>query len=190
MRHYYVKPQRGRKLVAGLLGFFALFAMYQTATGNGSRTAGGDRGEVRSIFGGESCLRLGQHGFEAAPCTEEDAVPEGDVTDAGDFGGRATGDKLTPERVAELWVAHGGDPAQANVAAAVARAESGLRPGAVNASNANGTIDRGLFQMNSIHGECSTFDLDTNVRCAVALQRDEGWQPWVAYNSGAYRRYL
>lgn len=174
------------------------FAGYQSASGNGSGTPGGERGMIRPIFGGESqCLVLGGEGYQPSACmTPEgqpvaDAVSSNEVVAAGEFGGQGHGAVLSMEEVERLWVQAGGNPSEARLAAAVATAESGRRPLAVNVSNGDGSTDRGLFQMNSIHGGCSTFDLAENVRCAVKLRGSaRGWKHWVAYNSGAYRRYL
>lgn len=119
------------------------------------------------------------------------AVPATELTSAGEFGGRAVGGSLSMEEVERLWVSHGGRPDEAHLAAAVATAESGRRPLAENVSNSDGSVDRGLFQMNSIHGKCSTFDLDENVRCAVQLRNSaRGWNHWVAYDRDRYQRYL
>lgn len=95
------------------------------------------------------------------------------------------------QQIKDLWIMYGGDPAKASVAAAVAMAESGGRSDATNTSNSNGSIDRGLFQINSIHGANSTYDLATNVRYAIQLsQNGTNWSPWTVYKSGAYRKYL
>lgn len=50
------------------------------------------------------------------------------------------------------------------------------------------SIDRGLFQINSIHGEDSTFNILDNAKYAHDLFRVHGFTPWAAYNSGAYRK--
>lgn len=180
-------------------------AVFQTATGNGYGTEGARLGMVRGISGDNHCVVL-QGDYLASECTKADgtpvpgAVPVEQLTAAGDFGGQAVGGALTMEEVADLWVRHGGAPSQARTAAAVASAESGRRPTAVNASNTNGSVDRGLFQMNTIHDTpgdpllpgppCSTFDLNRNVECAVHLQRIGGWTHWVAHDTGAYLRFL
>jgi hypothetical protein len=89
-----------------------------------------------------------------------------------------------------LWGRHGGSSSSANVAAAVALAESGGNPNAKNL-NTNGTIDRGLWQINSIHGARSTFDPGKNADGAVAISSGgRNWRPWVTYNTGAYRKFL
>ena len=80
-------------------------------------------------------------------------------------------------------------------AIAVARAESGLRESVFNI-NTNNTIDVGLFQINSIHYSktgCSLKEVSTaigNIKCAKQIFDASGWNAWVAYNSGAYIKFL
>lgn len=77
------------------------------------------------------------------------------------------------------------------LAAAVAMAESGGNPGAINAANSDGSTDRGLFQINSVHGALSTTDLHANIDAAFKISSGgTDWSPWVAFTSGAYKRYL
>lgn len=153
---------------------------------------GGGSGTGGQLMG--RCVVLQGDAWNPSTCTELAAVaaetnpaPGGS---SGDMGATAYGDVLTRDQIRDLWLRHGGDPAQADVAVAVALAESGGRPAATNTSNINGSIDRGLFQINSVHGARSTYDLDANVAYAVELQRAQGWSPWSAYKYGAYRRYL
>lgn len=81
------------------------------------------------------------------------------------------------------------------IAVAVAHAESGLKPTATNL-NTNGSVDYGLFQINSIHAAILARgdwrDPLDNARMAFMVWTDAGgsWQPWVTYNTGAYRQYL
>ena len=60
--------------------------------------------------------------------------------------------------------------ATAGFAVTVARCESGLRPDAYNPSGATG-----VFQI--IGGP---FDVWDNVRMALRMYHERGWQPWVA----------
>lgn len=89
------------------------------------------------------------------------------------------------DQIAQLWVQAGGNPSQALMAAAIALAESGGRPDASN-TNPNGTVDRGLFQINSVHGSLSTFDLMANVRAAISISKNgSDWRPWcTAWSNG------
>jgi soluble lytic murein transglycosylase-like protein len=67
---------------------------------------------------------------------------------------------------------------------AIMKAESGARPNAT-CHNTNGTTDRGLFQINSVHASRvrgnldSLYDPETNVRVAYAIWSEQGWSPWV-----------
>jgi len=75
-------------------------------------------------------------------------------------------------------------------AIAVAGAESGFRSKASN-RNTDGSIDRGYWQINSIHGNQSTFNPTANARAAYQISSGgRNWHPWVTYNTGAYQRYL
>lgn len=104
--------------------------------------------------------------------------------------GFAQGGVYSNAELQRLWVQQGGAPSARVLAAAIAQAESSGRAGATN-RNTNGTIDRGLWQINSIHGALSTLSPSANARAAVQISSDgRNWRPWVTYNTGAYRRYL
>ena len=81
------------------------------------------------------------------------------------------------------------------IAVAVAQAESGHDPRAVN-QNTNGTQDLGLFQINTIHGAIlksgDPFSAADNARMAFQVFTDAGsrWGPWVTYWSGSYRKFM
>ena len=88
-------------------------------------------------------------------------------------------------------------PAYCVTALAVAKAESGMREDALNI-NTNGTIDLGIFQINSIHYKkdgCKLKDVVTaerNIDCAYSIWLSHGksFSPWVAYNNGNYLAHL
>lgn len=84
-----------------------------------------------------------------------------------------------------IWQQAGGNPVYAAMAAAIALAESGGNPQSTN-SNSNGTTDRGLWQINSIHGSQSTFDPLANAKAAVAISKNgTNWRPWcTAWSNG------
>jgi hypothetical protein len=78
------------------------------------------------------------------------------------------------------------------MALAVAKAESGLKCDALNI-NTNGTVDLGVFQLNTTHlkkgGDwnlANMGDCYKNVDLAHQLWTEQGWNPWVAYLSGSY----
>jgi TP901 family phage tail tape measure protein len=107
-----------------------------------------------------------------------------------DTGKPGVGDGLGKGSIMNLWTRAGGSPGAANLAAAVAMAESGGKTNAVN-RNTDGSIDRGLWQINSVHGALSTFSPFGNARAAVKISsKGTNWHPWVTYNTGAYRKFL
>lgn len=75
------------------------------------------------------------------------------------------------------------------------QAESGCIPSA-SGDNLNGTNDKGLFQINSIHvtsgliGDTARFEPAANVKAAYAIYMGSGWKAWSAFNNGSYRRFL
>lgn len=77
------------------------------------------------------------------------------------------------------------------VAIAIAKSESGLREQAWNANN-NGTLDLGVFQVNSVHWDkdgCSMkelLDAKKNIDCAYSIYEAQGWHPWVVYQTGSF----
>lgn len=77
------------------------------------------------------------------------------------------------------------------LAMAVAMAESGLNPKAVN-YNRDGSRDIGIFQINERHGwsEEDLFDWEKNIAIAKHLRDVSGWSTWTAYSNGTYRKYL
>jgi soluble lytic murein transglycosylase-like protein len=63
--------------------------------------------------------------------------------------------------------------------------------------NTNGTVDRGLMQVNSIHADlvggdlARLYDPATNIKIAYSLSKGgQDWTPWSVYNNGNYRRFL
>lgn len=93
---------------------------------------------------------------------------------------------LSVDEIKALWIQAGGNPQNAAIAAAVALAESAGKTDAAPV-NGNGSVDRGLWQINSVHGAQSTLDPLGNARAAVAIS-DNGanWKPWcTAYTDGA-----
>lgn len=105
--------------------------------------------------------------------------------------GTAPGDvQFTYAQLEGLWIQAAGSRQTAPMAAAIAMAESGGNSTAYD-QDSNGSIDRGLWQINSVHGAQSTYDVMGNARAAVALSNNgTTWQPWVAYNNGSYRQFL
>lgn len=89
-----------------------------------------------------------------------------------------------------LWNGNGGDPTKAYMASAIALAESGGNVHAVN-KNTDGSIDRGTWQINSVHGPLSTFDANANAKAAIKLSDNgKNWHPWSTFNNGAYKKFF
>lgn len=74
--------------------------------------------------------------------------------------------------------------------AAIALAESGGDPNATH-RNSDGTVDRGLWQINSSHGYgTSSLDPNQNIKQAVGVYHSQGLTAWATFTSGAYLKYL
>lgn len=76
-------------------------------------------------------------------------------------------------------------------AIAIAKAESRLHPKATN-QNTNGSVDCGIFQINSIHNptkeQCE--DPEENIKLAYNIYQKSGFNPWVSYKSGSFNKFL
>src|SRR5487761_1554445 len=58
-------------------------------------------------------------------------------------------------------------------------------------TNSDGSIDRGLWQINSSHGfGASSYDGTANATQAVAVYKSQGLRAWTTYTSGRYLLYL
>lgn len=83
----------------------------------------------------------------------------------------------------------------ANIALAVARAESGMRCDAQGINKGTNSLDAGLFQINSVHLRkgwkvVDLMDCHKNTDYAFEIQQGSGWQAWSTYKSGAYKKHL
>jgi hypothetical protein len=93
-------------------------------------------------------------------------------------------------QIKALWTRAGGSSTAQNMAAAIAMAESGGNP-KISHKNSDGSIDRGLWQINSTHGALSTFDRLGNAKAAVSISGNgRNWNPWSVFKSGAYKKFL
>lgn len=117
----------------------------------------------------------------------------GGTSETGGVSGMSVGPGNVQYSYAQLegiWNQAGGNPQAAPMAAAIAMAESGGNSAAYD-NDSNGSVDRGLWQINSVHGALSTFDVMGNARAAVSISNNgTNWSPWVTYQTGAYQRYL
>jgi len=93
--------------------------------------------------------------------------------------------QYTYAQLQQLWRSVGGSAIAAPFAAAVALAESGGNSSDAH-TNTDGSTDRGLWQINSIHGGLSTLDPTANARAAVQISNNgTNWRPWcVVWSDG------
>ncbi len=104
--------------------------------------------------------------------------------------GRVPG-MMSGGQVADLARRAGFSGSSLVTALAVAKGESGWNENAVNASNTDGSTDRGLWQINSVHGSLSTLDPMANARAAFRISSGgRNWAPWVVFQKGLHRQYL
>lgn len=82
-------------------------------------------------------------------------------------------------------------PENPTIMMAIAQAESGMNPLASH-KNTNGSVDIGLFQINSIHGkdQLELFDVDHNIEVARQVYEKQGLGAWVAFSNGAYLKFV
>ena len=125
-------------------------------------------------------------------------------TDTASGGGAATGPTGTAPAVAgdyshaqleQLWTASGGSSGTANVAAAIAQAESSGNKD-VTSSNPDGGTNVGLWQLDT-KGKGAGYtvaqlqDPTTNAHVAImGSSNGTDWSAWATYASGAYRKFL
>jgi Lysozyme like domain len=87
-------------------------------------------------------------------------------------------------QIQSLWVQAGGNPQAAAIAAAIAIHESGGNTTATcvnggSGCSCNGCVDRGLWQIDSVHGAQSTYDPMGNARAAVSISGNgTNWSAW------------
>ena len=84
-------------------------------------------------------------------------------------------------------------PWDSKIMLAIMRAESSCNPNSDNTGlNRDGSNDKGLFQINSIHGFSDTERLDPirNIEIAFRIWKSQGYQAWSAYGNGAYLKFM
>jgi len=130
----------------------------------------------------------------ALGCTDTTSLgsSEGELGSGGMGSGDARPARILGEaRVADLLRAAGFPYDRIGQMVCTARYESGFNANAVN-RNTNGTRDRGLFQINSIHlghtkgcpaSSSAIFDPETNTRCAYNIYRLQGVNAWYGYKA-------
>lgn len=95
----------------------------------------------------------------------------------------------------QLWQANGGNSATANIAAAIAQAESSGRSD-VTSSNPDGGTNVGFWQLDTKgvgagHSVAQLQDPATNARITIlATGNGVNWGPWETWHTGAYKQFL
>lgn len=114
-----------------------------------------------------------------------------------DIGPPANGVAYSMDEIVQIVEAAGWTGDDIAIGAAIIMAESQGNPAAVNAANANGTTDRGLWQINSIHDGKRNggdwFDPAVSTRMARQIYQEAGnsWTPWSTYSYfGSYQKYM
>lgn len=83
--------------------------------------------------------------------------------------------------------------ADPDIMAAIAMAESGGKYRVVG-TNSNGSTDKGLWQINSIHSLESKgydlFDPEDNAKAAAIVYDKQGYDAWTVYKTGAYKKFI
>lgn len=101
---------------------------------------------------------------------------------------------LTPAQVAAVAAQAGFSGAALRTAVAVSFAEDGSHDADAQHRNSNGTIDTGLWQINSVHSQWTAAELvrpADNARAAYTISAGgHDWSPWTTYKSGAYVAHL
>jgi hypothetical protein len=98
---------------------------------------------------------------------------------------------LTPRQIYALAADAGfKTPGQAITMTAIALAESGGNTDATN-TNTNGSVDTGLWQINSVHGFGGNLkDPRVNAQAAKAVFDKQSYTAWTVFKTGAYRSKL
>lgn len=101
---------------------------------------------------------------------------------------------LTFQQLEDVWMANGGSASYAPLMAAIAMAESGGNPTALNPTDNHGTQSSyGLWQISTgTHTAPNPNWADPNVNAQLAMGKlqSQGLGAWGAYSSGAYKRFL
>ena len=131
------------------------------------------------------------------PANMVDSQPPGSGSAGGSTGGEgkpAASGTLTPAQIGVYARQVGFSGQSLVIAIAIALAESGGSVGAINTANSNGTTDRGLWQINSVHSQYNAtklFDPAYNARAAWEISSGgTNWFPWTTYTNGRYQKFL
>lgn len=122
------------------------------------------------------------------PAGGDGATSADEGTDEGELRG---GQQLSASQVADLVRGVGFPSNMVGRMVCTAKWESSFYTKATN-KNRNGSVDRGLFQINSIHlghtkgcpaSSSAIFDPETNARCAYNIYKLQGINAWYGYRA-------
>lgn len=112
-----------------------------------------------------------------------------------------SGNGITQQQAYELALNAGFNESEARTMAAIAVAESSLNPGALNPKGKD--LSYGLWQINmlgklgverrsdyGLNSNEELYDPATNARVAYEVYKEQGFDAWSAYSSGAYQKYV
>ncbi|MGH6642881.1 MAG: tape measure protein, partial [Bradyrhizobium sp.] len=99
------------------------------------------------------------------------------------------GGTVGPRAIKDYWLGGGGSSKFSRRMTAIALAESGGNTKSLN-HNSNGTIDEGLWQINSVHGFKGMMNPKKNAIAARKILASQGLGAWVVYNTGKYKEFL
>lgn len=123
------------------------------------------------------------------------AGTQGQETAAGGNSGSAGITDGSKSSLTSLWTGNGGAAATANVAAAIALAESSGQAGATSA-NPDGGTNVGLWQLDT-RGVGAGYTVEqlkdpaTNARVTImGSANGTNWSAWETFATGAYKKYL
>ena len=129
------------------------------------------------------------------PASLQEGQQQQNATFAFQTGGKPppSGTILTPAQIGLYASRAGFTGKNLVIAIAVAMAESGGDPNAINTANKDGSIDRGLWQINSVHTQFQQsrlFDPAYNAFAAFQISGGSNWFPWASYTNGRYQKFL
>jgi Lysozyme like domain len=158
-------------------------------TGKGLTSPGAkpqtEQAAIAAEVAGASATENTQAASPAAP-----AVPQAQTGDTG-----VTGGTYTHATLMTLWGLNGGASGTADIAAAIAMAESSGRS-TVTSPNSDGGTNVGLWQLDT-RGKGAGYTVaqlqnpDTNARVAVfGSANGTNWSAWETFATGAYKQFL
>lgn len=103
----------------------------------------------------------------------------------------ATPARYTYGMLKQLMTSRGVSDTDAGILAAIALAESGGNPKAINKRNSDGKWDYGLWQIHHKASDPQQFlTISGNADAAVSIFKRQGFGAWTTYNTGAYKKFL